>query len=266
MTAAAAQSIDVEPRVRLNVIVEGPPDAAALVLSNSLGSNLSMWDEVVGRLGGRVRTIRYDTRGHGRSDVPPGPYSVARLGQDVVAIMDRLGIERAAFCGLSLGGATGMWLGANAASRLSSLVLANTAAAFEPASMWQERAALARSSGLDSLIGPTMERWFTAAYRDRNPDAVARATAMVTSTPREGYAACCEALAAADLRPGLGRIEVPTLVVVGEHDPSTPPARGEEIQAAIPGAKLVSLPGAHLTALEMPESFAAALRSHLGAR
>jgi 3-oxoadipate enol-lactonase len=249
--------------LKLNVVVEGPAGAPALMFSNSLGSDLSMWDGVVEALGPGFRTIRYDTRGHGRSAAPKGPYSVADLGRDAVRILEALGIDRAAFCGLSLGGTTGMWVGAHAPERLSHLVLANTAASFQPASMWRDRAATARKMGLGSLLAPSMERWFTAAFRDHDPETVARAAAMMAATAPEGYAGCCEALAEADLRADLSRIKLPTLVVVGEADPSTPPALGEAITAGIPEARLVSLPAAHLSALERPGEFAEALNNHL---
>jgi 3-oxoadipate enol-lactonase len=260
----STQQVEIAPGAKLRVVVEGPADAPPLLFSNSLGSDLTMWDGVVKALGSSFRTIRYDTRGHGGSDAPKGPYTVDVLGQDAIAVLDAVGADKAAFCGLSLGGTTGMWLGANRPGRLTRLVLANTAPFFQPKQMWIDRAATARRGDIATLVEPSMERWFTPAFRGSGSPEIARGSAMITATKPEGYASCCEALAEADLRPDLPRVEVPTLVIVGEADPSTTPAVGEEIRAAIPGAKLVSLPAAHLSAIEMPEAFAAELKRFLG--
>jgi 3-oxoadipate enol-lactonase len=224
-----------------------------------------MWDAVVSALGPDVRAIRYDTRGHGRSDAPSGPYTVADLGGDAIAVLTALGIERAVVCGLSLGGVTAMWMGVHAPKRVKGLVLANTAALLPPAAMWRDRAATVRAGGLQTLVQPSMERWFTPGFRERDPTTVQRGAAMIVGTSAEGYAGCCEALATADLRGEIGRIGAPTLVIVGDSDPSTTPAMGEEIRAAVPGAELAVLRAAHLSALEQPDAFADAIRGRVAA-
>ncbi|MBR0869430.1 3-oxoadipate enol-lactonase [Bradyrhizobium tropiciagri] len=258
------ERIEVEPGVRLAVeapvIDRGKP---IVMLSNSIGADLSMWDELLARLAGSVNFVRYDTRGHGGSDVPAGPYSLERLGRDAVAILDALEIDRAVFCGLSLGGLTGMWLGANHAERLSGLVLANTAANFPPASLWQDRAASVRAGGMGSLVAATLDRWFTKSFQARSPQRMAELAAMIGATPSEGYAACCEVLAAADMKPRLGEIACPVQVICGAHDPSTPPARGEEIVAGVKGATMVTLDAAHISAIEAADAFAHELTQFL---
>lgn len=267
MNAAAKgdiRAIAVEPGVRLAVRVEGSEGKPALVFSNSLAADMSTWDKVATRLAPHARIIRYDTRGHGRSDVPQGPCDIARLGRDVIGLLDALRIETAVLCGLSLGGLTGLWLGVHAPERLSGLVLANTAASFPPASMWQDRAKAARASGsVADLVEPTLSRWFTPAFRAAHPDEVAQVGAVIGATPAAGYAAACEVLAGTDLSGDLPRIAVPTCVVVGAHDPSTPPARGAELQAGIPGAHLVSLDAAHLSCVEAADAFADTLIAFL---
>jgi 3-oxoadipate enol-lactonase len=261
---AESLRVNVTQDAALNVRLDGPSDARPILFSNSLGSDLSMWDGVVAALGDGWRCIRYDTRGHGGSDAPAGPYTIEALGGDAVSVLDAVGVERAAFCGLSLGGVTGMWLGANRPERFTHLVLANTAPHFEPKSMWTDRAAIARRGEIASLVEPSLERWFTPGFRNDNPAEVARGAAMITASKPEGYASCCEALSEADMRLLLPGIPRPTLVIVGEHDPSTPPSRGEEIQAGIPGAELLSFPTAHLSAIESPQAFAGALKRFLG--
>ena len=206
-----------------------------------LGPTCLCGDGVIKVLIPEVRCVRYDTLGHGRSEQIPGPYTLKDLGGDAIAIMDAIGLSRATVCGLSLGGVTAQWLGLHAPNRVSSLILANTGAHLPSPEMWQERSAIARTSGLGSLVVPTMERWFTPAFREREPAFVARQAETLAGTSPEGYAGCCEALASADLLSELASISVPTLVIVGAHDPSTPPALGEEIRKAVPGARLVYL-------------------------
>ncbi|MEP9377154.1 3-oxoadipate enol-lactonase [Aquabacter sp. CN5-332] len=255
--------IEVAPGVRLAVKVSGTEGKPALVFSNSLAADLSTWDEVAERLAPHAHIVRYDTRGHGRSDTPAGPYSLAQLGQDALAVMDALGVQRAVLCGLSLGGLTGMWLGAHASERIAGLVLANTAASFPPAQMWLDRAASAREGGLGQFIEPTLQRWFTQSFRDAQPERVAEVGCVIGATAPAGYAASCELLAATDLLPDLGTITCPVRVIVGAHDPSTPPARGAEIVDAIAGADLVTLDAAHLSAVEAKDAFADALIAFL---
>jgi 3-oxoadipate enol-lactonase len=257
------ERIEVEPGVSLAVDIAPPSAKPVVMLSNSIGAGLGMWDEFVERMSDQARIIRYDARGHGSSDVPAGPYTIERLGRDVLAILDTLDVQRAIFCGLSLGGLTGMWLGAAHAERLAGLVLANTAANFPPATMWQERAAAVRVSGMGPLVGATLDRWFTKPFQERSPDRVADIGKMFAATPAEGYAGCCAVLADADLKPRLRNITTPVRVICGKHDPSTPPARGEELVASLPKADMVTLDAAHISAVEAPDAFAEAVRQFM---
>jgi 3-oxoadipate enol-lactonase len=234
--------------------LSGPVDAPVLVLSGSLGTDMTMWDPQVGPLSARFRLLRYDQRGHGRSPVPPGPYSIAELGEDLLGLLDRLEIERASLCGLSIGGMTAMWVAARAPERVRRLALLCTSAQLGPESMWHERAETVRTQGLEAIAEAGLERWFTEGFRREQPETVARLRASLCATPPEGYAGCCEAIAEMDLRGDLPSVAAPTLVIAGADDPATPPAHGRLIAEAIPGAKfeLVS-PAAHLANLEQAE-------------
>ena len=193
------RSIEVEAGIRLAVSVSGTLDKPAIVFSNSLAASYGMWDEVAERLAPQACLVRYDTRGHGRSDAPDSSYTIETLSKDVLAVLDALEIPRAVICGVSLGGLTAMWLGIHAPDRVSGLVLANTAANFPPATMWRDRAATARSSGVASFVQPSLERWVTAGYRDKHETRVAELAAMITGTSPAGYAGCCEVLAATNV-------------------------------------------------------------------
>jgi 3-oxoadipate enol-lactonase len=245
-------------------VEEGPAGAPPLVLCNSLGTTLDMWAPQLPALAERFRVVRYDRRGHGRSPVPPGPYTIDDLGGDVLELLDRLGLERVHFCGLSIGGAVGMWLAVHAPERVDRLVLCCTRPAFPPPEQWTERAAAVRQGGVAAVAEAALERWFTAPFRAARPDVVDRFRAMLVETPAEGYAACCEALGALDLRASLGAVAAPTLVVAGEADPVAPPEEGEALAAAIPGARHAPVPGAaHIAGAEQPERFTALLLEHL---
>jgi 3-oxoadipate enol-lactonase len=248
-------------------VVTGPEDAPALVLSNSIGSTHAMWEAQAPALEKRYRLIRYDTRGHGASEVPNGPYAIEDVGNDVIELLDRLEIERAHFAGLSLGGMTGMWLAINAPHRIDRLALLCTTSQHGPAQMWIDRAAQAREQGTASLAVGTMERWFTLGFRNDSPDAVARCEAMVMDTPDEGYAGCCAILERTNLTPKLGEIEARTLVIAGEQDTSTPPEpHARKIVDGIPGARLhVFDPGAHMITVERPDETTQLLLEHLEA-
>ena len=240
----------------------GPADAPVLLLSNSLGTPLEMWAPQAAAFAASHRVVRYDTRGHGGSPVTPGPYRFAQLGDDVLALMDALAIERALFCGISMGGHTALWLGIHAAARFNGLVVCNSAARIGTVEAWRERAALVRSEGaqaMQSLAATAPQRWFTEAYVQAHADKVARAQAWITATDPEGYAACCEALAMSDLRPDLGRITVPTLIVAGADDPVTTVADAVAMQTAIAGATLATVPASHLSNLEAEAAFNEAL-------
>lgn len=257
------QHIEVEPGVRLAVRVSGAADKPAIVFSNSLASDMGMHDEVAERLAADARVIRYDTRGHGRSDAPQSGYSIERLGRDVIAILDALKIERAVVCGTSLGGLIAMWLGIHAADRVSGVIPANTAANFPPETLWRDRAATVRASGVASLVEGSLERWVTAGYRAKHSERVEQLAQMIKTTAPAGYAGCCDVLAETNLLPELSKITCPVRVIAGLHDPSTPPSRAGEIVSAIRGAEVVTLEAAHISAVEAPDAFAATVRGFL---
>lgn len=238
-----------------------------LVLGGSLGTTLSMWEPQIAMLSQSVRTVAFDHRGHGGSPVPSGPYTIADLGSDVLALLDRLGIERASYCGLSIGGMVGQWLAINAPRRIDKLILICTAAYLPPASAWTERAAAVREAGSPEVVADAViGRWFTPPFAAANPELIARYRAMIAATPGDGYAACCEAIATLDLRPGLPGVSSPTLVIGGAQDPSIPPEHGRAIAAAIPGARFELLdPAAHLASVERAPEVTHLIEDHLEA-
>jgi 3-oxoadipate enol-lactonase len=220
-----------------------------------------MWDPQVPALSTCFRLIRYDRRGHGGSPVPKGPYSIEDLGNDVLGLLDHLGAARASFCGLSIGGMVGMWLASETPARIDRLVLCCTAPTLPPREQWLERAATVRQDGVRAVAQAVLARWFTP---DAPQDLVARFEAMLLSTPAEGYAGCCEALAELDLHDRLPAIDAPTLVVTGSEDPVASPASGEALAASISGARHVSIAGAaHIANAEQPEAFTQRLLVHL---
>jgi 3-oxoadipate enol-lactonase len=238
----------------LNYVVGGREGAPAIVFTGSLGTDLTMWQTQSDRLGERFRTLRYDIRGHGRSEVPPGPYSIADLGGDLVALMDRVGIERAAICGLSIGGMISMWVAAHHPERVERLVLCCTSALLGPPESWHQRAATVRAEGVEAVADAVLERWFTPGFAAAHPEVIEDMRARLVATPPEGYASCCEAIAAMDLTGDLGAITDPTLVLSGADDPATPPVHGRRIAELIPGARFeVVSPAAHLAAVERPD-------------
>ncbi|MGA3141234.1 MAG: 3-oxoadipate enol-lactonase [Xanthobacteraceae bacterium] len=239
----------------IHVEVEGPQDAPVLMLSNSLGTNLHMWDDQVPALTRHFRLVRFDRRGHGGSAVPKGPYSIERLGRDALAVMDGLGIAKVNWCGLSMGGMEGMWLGANAASRIDKLILSNTASYFPDRTMWDGRIEVARDKGLVALVDGTIERWFTAEFRRRSPQAVARIREMFLATEVEGYVGCGAAIRDMDNRSLLAKVSVPTLVIAGRHDMGTTLEAGQFIAEHIPGAKLAVMETAHIANVEQPQLY-----------
>ena len=239
----------------LNVQLDGDPNAPALLVSNSLSSDLSMWDDQVAAWAERFRVIRYDGRGHGRSAVPAGPYSMDMLGGDAVALLDALGVERAHFCGLSMGGMVGMWLLTHARDRVDRAVLANTSAYMGPASLWDGRIALARAGGMEATVEPTVKRWFPAAFHVAEPGAIDRMRAMIRRVPLEGYVGCCEAIRDMDQRDAIRTVTTPTLVLIGAKDPATTLADGALIHDAIAGSVTVTLDAAHISNIEQPAAF-----------
>ena len=245
-------------RGTFRVTVDGPPDAPALILSNSLGTTLEMWNPQVAAFAKDHRLIRYDTRGHGGSPVTPGPYSFDALGQDVLAVLDALDIEQAAFCGISMGGHTGLWLGVHAPTRITAIAVCNSAAKIGSPQAWHERAAAVRAqgrAGMQDLADTAPARWFTQAFAQAQPVVVAYAQAGLSGIAPEGYAACCEALASSDLRGDIARIAMPTLLLAGAADPVTTVADAQAMQADIAGAQLAVVPASHLSNLEAPDAF-----------
>jgi 3-oxoadipate enol-lactonase len=257
--------------VKVHHVVEAAPgvreDAPVVVLSNSLGSTLAMWDAVAPSLAEHFRVVRYDTRGHGESPVPPGPYSVDDLVDDLLALLDRLGVGRAHLVGLSLGGMTALRLAARNPERVDRLVVLCTSALLGPAQAWLDRAATVRAAGTGAVAESVVGRWYTEGYAATHPDQVAAARAMVASVPAEGYAACCEAIASMDLTADLSGITAPTLAVAGADDPATPPEHLERIAAGVKDGSLLVVPqAAHLACQEQPEAVTRALLDHLSRR
>ncbi len=241
--------------VRLFYDITGSDDAPPLLFSNSLGTSLEMWDEVIRGIAPYYRCIRYDTRGHGRSEIVPAPASMDDLAADAAGLLDALGIPSAHIAGLSIGGMTAQALAASHPGKVSSLALLATSAYLPPASLWEERARQVRAEGPAPLVEGVMERWFTPAFRTAFPEKIARVRAAFLAMPAEGYAACCEAIRDMDLRERIGGIRAPTLILAGADDPATPPAMAEDIKARITHAELKVLsPGAHLLSVERPEA------------
>jgi 3-oxoadipate enol-lactonase len=251
--------------LEVNYMLTGAADAPALVFSNSLGANLSMWDPQMPELEKRFHVLRCDTRGEGRTSVTPGPYTIEQLAGDVLHLMDHLGIERAHFCGLSMGGMIGMWLGLNAEKRLSKVVLCNTAAKIGKAEMWNARIENVRKGRMAAVSAAVCERWFTPAFRVHSPEIFAGAQRMIESMPPEGYVACCAAVRDFDARERVCQIRVPTLVITGSQDAATPAADGHSLAEQIPGARYIELNAAHVSNIEASEQFTSELIKFLTA-
>ena len=250
--------------VELHHTLEGSEGAPVVVFSNSLGTRGEMWDAQASALRDRFRVLRYDTRGHGDSPVPPGPYAVEELAGDVLTLLDRLELERVSFCGLSIGGMTGMWLAVNAPERIERLVICCTAMQLPPAQMWLDRAEQVRRDGMGSVIEATMERWFTPDFPKRSPELVGRIREAFLTTDPEGYAGCCEALSRFDLRGRLDAIRAPTLIIAGADDPVGTPERAAAMAEEVVGSRLVVLPDArHLAAVEKADEVTRELEQHL---
>ncbi|RQR24597.1 3-oxoadipate enol-lactonase [Burkholderia sp. Bp9142] len=240
--------------------ISDPGEPLPILFSNSLASDKSIWDEVVAALP-ELQLIRYDTRGHGQSTLGEHPANIGTLGSDALAVLDALSIDRAIVCGLSLGGLTAMWLGVHAAERVAGLVLANTAASYPPPQMWRDRYVTALAEGMEPLVDATLQRWFTPSFRTDGNPVVEEITRMIAAIDPQGYAECAKVLEVEDLGTSLPQIRCPSLVIVGSHDPSTPPSRGEELVAAIPGASMATLNAAHMSCVEDPAGFAALIRT-----
>lgn len=251
--------------VRVHRVVEGPADAPVLILANSLGSTLEMWDPQVAELTRHFRVVRYDLRGHGASPTPPSPYSIGDLGADVVALMDDLNVQRAHLVGSSIGGMAALWVAANAPDRVDHLVAIGTSARLGPPHVWTDRARTVLAGGMGEVAESVVERWYTASFAEQHPKVVAQMREMVGSADPSGYAGCCLAIAGMDQTDTLGAITAPTLVVVGANDPSTPPEHAERLLAGIADCRLVVLPdAAHVPSLEHPQRIGSVVREHLG--
>jgi 3-oxoadipate enol-lactonase len=247
--------------------LDGPADAPVVVLSNSLGTTLEMWEPQVPALSERFAVLRYDHPGHGSGRESAPARSVEALARGVIGILDERGLERVSFCGLSLGGAVGMWLAMHEPGRIDRLALACTSARFGLRENWLARAATVRDGGVEAVADAVLQLWFSARTHREAPALVRAYRAMMVSAEREGYAGCCEALA--DWGPGdeLAAIRAPTLVLAGSEDPVTPPAQGEAIAGRVRGAHMSVLQGAgHLANLEEPDAFNRLLLEHLTTR
>jgi len=240
---------------RIHYTLDGPAGRPVLAFSNSLGADFSMWDFQAAEFQKSFRILRYDTRGHGKSSVTPGPYSIAQLGKDVLGLLDALHLQQIHFCGLSMGGMIGMWLAVNAPERLGKLMLCNTGAKIGTAEVWRARIEAVRTGGMKAIAPGVMERWFTPAFRAKNSALVARVQKTLEETDSDGYIACCAAVRDFDFRDQLGAISVRTLVVSGAHDPSTPSADGKFLSQHIRGAKYAEPNAAHLSNMEDGDRF-----------
>jgi len=250
---------------RIHYELSGSEGSAVFVFSNSLGTDLSLWNLQESEMAKQFRILRYDKRGHGQSSVPTGPYSIETLGRDVVALLDFLKLQTVSFCGLSIGGQTGMWLGANAGPRLKKLILCNTSAKIGTIEWWNDRMANVRSLGMKGVAPGVIERWFTEGYRATKPPEVDAIQSVLEKVNIDGYLACCAAVRDFDFRDKLSAIRVPTLVISGTHDPAATAADGKWAAEQIPGAKYVELDAAHLSNIEKRDEFTAALRGFLTA-
>lgn len=250
--------------VELHHLDEGPRDAPAVLLAPSLGTTLALWDSLAAVLAEDYRVVRLDMRGHGESPVPPGPYPVDDHAADVVALADRLGIDRFGFVGISLGGAIGQVLALEHPGRIASLVLCCTGPKFADPHTWLERAALVRTEGVRPLVESTTQRWFTPDFQRDHRAEVERVIDMLRSTPPDGYAACCDGLSAYDVTDRLGDITVPTRVIAGAEDPATGPDLAKQMVEALPDADLVVIDGvSHIANVAAPRDLNEAVLDHL---
>ncbi|POT55195.1 3-oxoadipate enol-lactonase [Citrobacter amalonaticus] len=247
----------------LNYRIDGPERAPAVVLSNSLGTTLSMWEPQLQTLCARFRVVRYDTHGHGKTRKTDST-SLEQLGQDVTDLLDHLEIEKAHFCGISMGGLTGLWLARHQSQRMLSVTVINSAARIGNETGWLDRAKMVREQGMEGIAASAPERWFTPAFRLSSPQTVATLCTQLNETSAEGYAACCEALAKADLRDELTEITLPVLLIAGEDDPVTTVADAQFMHQRISGSSLVTVGASHLSSLEAPDAVNAALFHFLG--
>jgi 3-oxoadipate enol-lactonase len=246
--------------------IAGVETAPPVLFGGSLGTTRAMWEPQVTVLSQHLRTIAYDHRGHGGSPVPAGPYEIAEMGTDVLALLDTLGLDQVSYVGLSIGGMVGQWLAVNHPERIQRLVLLATSAYLDPNGAFTERAAAVRGAGTPAVVADAVvQRWFTAHWIESHTQAVGALRVMIAATPAEGYAGCCEAISAFDLREGLAKIVAPTLVIGGAQDPAIPPDHQKAIAAAVAGARLEIIEdAAHLLNIQHPETVNRMIAEHLG--
>jgi 3-oxoadipate enol-lactonase len=240
---------------RIHYRFDGPEKAPVLVLCNSLGTDLTMWEPQIPALTRRLRVLRYDRRGHAASSVTPGPYTIEQLGRDALGLLDALGLDRVRYCGLSLGGMTGMWLGTHAGDRIEELVLCNTAAQVGSPDPWNARIEAVRKGGMSAIESGVLARWFTPQFLEKPTPMLGKMREVLLQLSPEGYVACCAAVRDMDQRESIARITAPTMVIAGTHDAATPPAAGQFIAKQIPGARYVELDAAHISNVEAADRF-----------
>jgi 3-oxoadipate enol-lactonase len=243
------------PGVRLHYRWDGAEDKPVLVLSHSLGAAISLWEPQLPDFSRSFHVLRYDARGHGQSSIPPGPYTIDQLGGDVVGLLDALGIQTASFCGISMGGAVGQWLGVHARERLHKLVLSNTAAKIGDAQGWDARIATVLADGVAPIVPGQLDRWFTPGFHKSAPGSVERAGEMLASCDAAGYAANCAALREMDQSETIKEITTPTLLIAGTYDPATTVAQMTYLADNIAGSQYVEFPVAHLSNVEAASQF-----------
>jgi 3-oxoadipate enol-lactonase len=253
------------PDYSIHYTLEGPAEAPLLLLSNSLGADLSMWDAQAAEFSKRYRVLRYDNRGHGQSTAPKAPYSLEEVANDAALLLAHVGANQAHFCGLSLGGMVGMWLATHRPQFIQKLVLCNTSAMLGPRENWEARIAAVQQGGMQAVVKPVMERWFTDSFRTKSAAVVASIEEHFLKVSVEGYVGCCTAIRDMDQRKAISAINASTMVIAGTHDPSTPPAMGQFIAESIRGSRYVELPAAHLSNIETASMFNDVVNYFLGA-
>ena len=241
--------------LRMYYELDGPADAPSLVLSNSLGTNLSLWDSQLPVFAQNFRVLRYDFRGHGRTSATQGEYSIEMLGRDVLHLLEALNLARVNFCGLSIGGMTGMWLAANAPQRLTKLVLSNTAPKIGKLDIWNQRIKLVREGGTRAVAQPVVEKWFTPEFHAKHPDQIAKTRHMIETTSTDGYVGSCAAVRDFDFWENVTAVRAQTLVIAGTHDQSVPPSDAQKLAKQISGARYIELPAAHISNVEAATRF-----------
>lgn len=247
------------PGLRLHYEVSGPANGPVIVLVNSLGADLHMWDKALPYLEREFRVLCYDAPGHGESTTPPTPYSIEQLGSDLLELLEAIAVESVYLCGLSLGGQVGMWLGIHAPQKIRKLVLANTGARIGTRERWEARIAAVQSLGMVPLAQATLGRWFTAKYCEEHPEEMNQIRTMIERTRLEGYVGCCGVLRDTDLRSEIIAIGTPCLVITGRDDPATPPEDGRALHAGLRHATYLELNASHLSAWERSAEFAGAI-------